>query len=228
MHVDVGEVWIPVGDGSVLPGKRAIPDDAEGLVLFAHGSGSGRRSPRNAYVASVLQRAGVATLLFDLLSEEEERAERRSGYLRFDIGLLAERLCGATRWLSTETRTHPLVVGSFGATTGPAAPIVAAARDPLRIDAAVSRGGRPDLAGAALTEVQAPTLLIVGGDDEDVLQMNRTALESFRCERQLEIIPGASHLFEERGALERVAELATAWFVRHFARAATARSPQRG
>lgn len=252
MHVDISELWIPVGDGNVLPGRLALPADAEGIVLFAHGSGSGRRSPRNTYVAGVLERAGLATLLFDLLTEDEERAERslrgpvarpspptakpfggpppETSRLeaRFDIELLAERLCGATRWLSTEERTASLCVGYFGASTGGAAALVAAARDPLRVDAVVSRGGRPDLAGAALPRVQAPTLLIVGGDDVDVLELNRGALAALRCEKRLEVVPGASHLFEEVGALERVAELAGAWLTRHLALAATARSPHRG
>jgi dienelactone hydrolase len=187
------------------------------VVVFAHGTGSGRHSPRNNAVAQVLQGAGLATLLIDLLSEEEERIDLRTGSLRFDIGFLAERLDAATRWLVERAEAQSLPVGYFGASTGAAAALVAAARHPEDVGAVVSRGGRPDMAAEALPEVRAPTLLIVGGLDTAVLEMNREALEQLRCPKDLRVVPGASHLFEEPGTLERVSELAKEWFVQHLA-----------
>jgi putative phosphoribosyl transferase len=185
-------------------------------VLFAHGSGSGRHSPRNRYVAQVLREAGLATLLIDLLTAEEEEVDLRTRHLRFDIGLLAERLVGATEWLERNPDTQDLRVGYFGASTGAGAALVAAAERPEPIGAIVSRGGRPDLAGPALPRVTAPTLLIVGGNDFPVIGMNQEAMEQLRTEKRLEIVPGATHLFEEPGALEEVARLAADWFVRHL------------
>ena len=200
----------------VLEGNLGVPDGARGVVLFAHGSGSGRHSPRNRYVAQVLREAGLATLLIDLLTAEEEEVDLRTRHLRFDIGLLAERLVGATEWLERNPDTQDLGVGYFGASTGAGAALVAAAERPEPIGAIVSRGGRPDLAGPALPRVTAPTLLIVGGNDFPVIGMNQEALEQLRTEKRLEIVPGATHLFEEPGALEEVARLAADWFVRHL------------
>jgi putative phosphoribosyl transferase len=197
--------------GARLEGTLVEPDDARGIVLFAHGTGSSRFSPRNRFVAEELNEVGLATLLIDLLTAEEEFAERVTRHLRFDIGLLAERLLAAT---DAEQSGMPL--GYFGASTGAAAALVAAAAHPQRVRAVVSRGGRPDLAGEALPGVRAPTLLIVGGDDRQVLELNRQAMEQLSAETQLEIVPGATHLFEEPGALEGVAELARAWFTRHL------------
>ena len=210
------EVQVLVGEDVVLEGTLVVPKGAQGVVLFAHGSGSSRHSPRNRYVAAVLQRAGLATLLIDLLTADEEEAERFTRHLRFDIGLLADRLTGATRWLLREPQTSSLAIGYFGSSTGAAAALVSAAREPDRIAAIVSRGGRPDLAGEELQHVRAPTLLIVGGDDVPVIGMNRAALRLLRTEKQLDIIPGATHLFEEQGALEQVAALAGRWFVHHL------------
>jgi putative phosphoribosyl transferase len=192
-----------------------VPDGARGLVVFAHGSGSSRFSPRNRYVAGVLEEAGLATLLVDLLTREEEQVDLRTRELRFDIGLLTERVVGALRWAAS----LELPIGLFGASTGAAAALAAAAREPEKVGAVVSRGGRPDLAGPALAAVRAPTLLIVGGRDELVLELNRRAREEMTQAPvvELEIVPGATHLFEERGALERVAELARDWFLRHSA-----------
>jgi dienelactone hydrolase len=199
-----------------LEGTLEIPDHARGLVLFAHGSGSSRHSPRNQRVAQTLQRAAVATLLFDLLTKEEERTEERTGHLRFNIELLASRLRIATEWVSRNERTAALRIGYFGASTGAAAALVAAADEGNAIGAVVSRGGRPDLAGDALPNVRAPTLLIVGGEDDAVIPLNETALAKLRCEKRLEIVPGASHLFEEPGTLDRVADLAAHWFSEHL------------
>jgi len=214
------EAVVGVGAGLVtLEGNLNIPEGAEGIVLFAHGSGSSRHSPRNRYVAAVLQEAGLATLLMDLLTREEEAVDVRTAHLRFDIELLAERLAGATDWLARQPETQNLRVGYFGASTGGGAALVAAARRPEQVGAVVSRGGRPDLAGAALPHVQAPTLLIVGGHDYPVIEMNRAALAELRAEKRLEIVPGATHLFEEPGALEEVARLARDWFVAHLTRA---------
>ena len=199
-----------------LEGNLAFPGSARGVVLFAHGSGSGRHSPRNRYVARALREAGLATLLVDLLTEEEEEVDLRTRHLRFDIGLLAQRLVGATKWLAQNSDTRNLRIGYFGASTGAAAALVAAAEHPKPVGAIVSRGGRPDLAGPALPRVAAPTLLIVGGNDFPVIDMNQEALEQMRTEKRLEIVPGATHLFEEPGALEQVARLAAGWFVRHL------------
>ena len=214
------EAIVGVGAGAVtLEGNLNLPDGAEGVVLFAHGSGSSRHSPRNRYVAAVLQEAGLATLLVDLLTPDEEAVDLRTAHLRFDIGLLAERLAGATDWLARQPETQNLRVGYFGASTGGGAALVAAADRPDRVDAVVSRGGRPDLAGPALPRVQAPTLLLVGGHDYPVIDMNRAALAQLRAEKRLEIVPGATHLFEEPGVLEQVARLATDWF-QHYLTAA--------
>lgn len=197
----------------ILEGNLSIPADAHGIVIFAHGSGSGRHSPRNRYVAQKLVHAGLATLLFDLLTEDEEQAELHTRHLRFDIGLLSDRLVGVTDWLATDTRTACLTVGYFGASTGGGAALVAAAQRPDRVAAVVSRGGRPDLAGDSLVGVQAPTLLIVGGDDEPIIELNRWALDRLGCPvKRLVIVPGASHLFEEPGKLDEVARLAIDWF----------------
>jgi putative phosphoribosyl transferase len=206
------DVLVPAGEVE-LAGTVAVPEGAGGVVLFAHGTGSGRHSPRNRYVAEVLQEAGLATLLVDLLTEDEEREDARTGHLRFDIGLLAERLAAATAWLGDASETAGLPVGYFGASTGAAAAVVAAAERSEGVAAVVSRGGRPDLAGDALEGVRAPTLLIVGSLDEPVLGMNRDALARLRCEKELRIVEGATHLFEEPGTLEQVAELARDWFV---------------
>jgi putative phosphoribosyl transferase len=208
-------VTIPAGSVS-LAGDLVIPSRASGVVLFAHGSGSGRHSPRNQFVAEELQTAGLATLLIDLLTTEEEAAERHTGHLRFDIGLLAERLIAATRWLDQQPATRSLGLGYFGASTGGGAALVAAAAAPTRVDAVVSRGGRPDLAGEALPGVRAPTLLIVGGHDPTVLGLNQSAMARMQADTRLEIVPGAGHLFEEPGALKAVARLAADWFVRYL------------
>jgi putative phosphoribosyl transferase len=199
-----------------LEGSLAVPEGARGVVLFAHGSGSGRHSPRNRQVAGVLRGAGLATLLIDLLTEDEEAEDLRTGHLRFDIGLLADRLSGATDWLARNPDTQELRVGYFGASTGAGAALVAAAERPEAVGAVVSRGGRPDLAGALLSRVAAPTLLIVGGEDEPVISMNREALAQLRSEREIEVVPGATHLFEEPGKLGEVACLASDWFTRHL------------
>jgi putative phosphoribosyl transferase len=199
-----------------LEGNLGVPEGARGVVLFAHGSGSGRHSPRNRQVARALREAGLATLLIDLLTPEEEEADLRTGHLRFDIGLLAQRLAGATGWLAQNPDTRDLRVGYFGASTGAGAALVAAAERPEAVGAVVSRGGRPDLAGDALSLVKAPTLLIVGGNDVPVIGMNEEAMEQIRAEKRLEIVPGATHLFEEPGALEEVAQLAADWFTRHL------------
>jgi putative phosphoribosyl transferase len=202
-----------------LVGSLGVPEDAGGVVLFAHGSGSGRHSPRNRYVAEVLREANLATLLIDLLTPDEEEADLRTGHLRFDIGLLAQRLAGATDWLRHDPDTSSLRIGYFGASTGAGAALVAAAERPDDVGAVVSRGGRPDLAGDALQLVRAPTLLIVGGEDVPVIGMNQEAMQRMRTQTRLEIIPGATHLFEEAGALEEVARLAADWFTHHLASA---------
>jgi putative phosphoribosyl transferase len=205
----------------LLEGNLTLPEGARGIVLFAHGSGSSRFSPRNCYVAQQLNREKLATLLVDLLSPEEEAVDLRTARLRFNIGLLAERLVGVTDWLVRQPDTRPLRIGYFGASTGAAAALVAAAERPQIVRAIVSRGGRPDLAGPALARVEAPTLLIVGGDDMPVIELNRAALAQLRCEKRLVIVPGATHLFEEPGALEEVARLARQWSERHLAREET-------
>ena len=206
-------ITIPPG----LAGDLTIPPKAKGIVLFAHGSGSSRLSSRNRYVAHVLQSAGLATLLIDLLTPEEERLDQTTAHLRFDIGLLAERLLNATDWLQSASETNALRIGYFGASTGAGAALVAAASRTELIGAVVSRGGRPDLAGDALAGVKAPVLLIVGGNDDVVIQLNQSALAQLPGEKKLEIVPGASHLFEEPGTLEQVADLAANWFTLHLA-----------
>ncbi len=200
-----------------LEGDLRVPDGAHGVVLFAHGSGSSRFSPRNRLVARTLNEAGIGTLLIDLLTPEEEKIDLQTAELRFDIDLLAERLVGATDWLSHEPATRFQPIGYFGASTGAAAALVAAPERPEDVAAIVSRGGRPDLAGTALTRVKAPTLLVVGGFDVPVIEMNRGAFAMLRCEKRFEIVPGATHLFEEPGTLEAVARLAREWFLRHLA-----------
>jgi putative phosphoribosyl transferase len=202
--------------GVVLDGGFAVPDGARGVVLFAHGSGSSRHSPRNRFVAEALREGALATLLLDLLSPEEEAADARTRQLRFDIALLSGRLVGAIDWLAHQAGARGLPVGLFGASTGGGAALVAAAERPDAVGAVVSRGGRPDLAGDALPMVRAPSLLIVGGDDEAVLGLNRRAMARMSAPVTLEIVPGATHLFEEPGALEQVARLARDWFVRYL------------
>ncbi|MBI3965280.1 MAG: dienelactone hydrolase family protein [Chloroflexi bacterium] len=198
--------------GVMLEGDLFVPEGASGLVLFAHGSGSSRHSPRNRYVARFLQQAGLATLLIDLLTLAEERVDLRTAQFRFDIELLGERLVGTTDWLVSQPATRDLRIGYFGASTGAAAALIAAAERPELIGAVVSRGGRPDLAGPVLPRVRAPTLLIVGGHDFPVIRMNEEAFGQLRTEKQLRIVPGATHLFEEPGTLEKAAELAHDWF----------------
>jgi dienelactone hydrolase len=203
--------------GVSLEGNLSVPAGTPGVVLFAHGSGSGRHSPRNRFVANVLRDAGLATLLIDLLTAGEEAVDARTAHLRFDIGLLTERLVAATDWLACCAETAGLHVGYFGASTGAAAALLAVAERPERIAAVVSRGGRPDLAGAALSRVRAPTLLLVGGNDTPVIEMNQAAMRQIAAtDKRLVIIPGATHLFEEPGALEVVARLAADWFTQHL------------
>jgi putative phosphoribosyl transferase len=206
---------------AVLPGNLHLPEGAGALVLFAHGSGSSRHSPRNQFVARTLNDAGLGTLLFDLLTQEEEAIDMRTRELRFNIHLLAERLVHATKWAKQQPQTRDLRIGYFGSSTGGAAALVAAVDVPQDVGAVVSRGGRPDLAGEALPKVQAPTLLIVGGNDDIVIELNEQARDRMRCEVKLEIIPGATHLFEEPGALEKVAQLASDWFVKHIGSASS-------
>jgi pimeloyl-ACP methyl ester carboxylesterase len=208
-------VRIPAGTVT-LAGSLTLPEQAQAIVLFAHGSGSSRFSPRNRYVARLLNEAKLATLLVDLLTVHEEVIDARTARLRFDIDLLAERLVDATDWLTEFPDTKHLRIGYFGASTGAAAALAAAAIRPDVVNAVVSRGGRPDLAGAALTRVQAATLLIVGENDGQVIELNRAALAELRCEKQLVIVPGATHLFEEPGALDVVAQLARDWFEQHL------------
>ena len=208
-------VSVPAGTVT-LEGDLRVPEGSRGIVLFAHGSGSSRKSPRNRYVAQALREVGLATLLIDLLTADEEAVDLRTGRLRFDVDLLAGRLVGATDWLGKNPETRGLKIGYFGASTGAGAALVAATERPQAVGAIVSRGGRPDLAGPALPRVQAPTLLIVGGNDTPVIRMNQEALAQLRVEAKLEIVPGATHLFEEPGALEVVARLAGEWFRRHL------------
>jgi putative phosphoribosyl transferase len=210
-------VNIPMGAFS-LEGTLTLPEAAEGIVVFAHGSGSSRHSPRNRYVAESMHSEGLATLLMDLLSSEEEVVDLRSGHLRFDIDLLSERLIMATDWLLSRPETGGLRMGYFGASTGAAAALVAAAKRADRIKAVVSRGGRPDLAGGYLSKVKAPTLLIVGGRDTLVVDLNREALERVSAPKRLEIIPWATHLFVEPGALEDVSRLSQNWFLQYLTR----------
>jgi dienelactone hydrolase len=207
------EVGLTVG-GARLSATLAIPEKARAIVLFAHGSGSSRHSPRNRYVAGVLGQAGLATLLLDLLTPGEDAVDAVTRQHRFDIDLLARRLVGATEWTAAQPATRGLAIGYFGASTGAAAALIGAAQLPGRVAAVVSRGGRPDLAGGALDRVRVPVLLIVGGRDLPVIELNREALARIRAEKRLEIVPGATHLFEEPGALEQVAKLASGWFVR--------------
>ena len=205
-----------VADSAELEGNLAVPEGSSGVVLFAHGSGSSRHSPRNRYVAQALREGGLATLLIDLLTAAEEREDNRTGRLRFDIEMLAGRVRGASDWLVENPATAHLRIGYFGASTGAAAALVAAAQRPDDVGAVVSRGGRPDLAIPVLGAVKAATLLIVGSLDVPVIGMNREALEHLQAEKRLEIVPGATHLFEEKGALEEVARLARDWFARHL------------
>src|SRR5690606_31933501 len=214
MRPTTGDIEIPAGNAT-LYGSLDVPDRALGLVVFAHGSGSSRFSPRNRMVAGTLRDAGLGTLLFDLLTEDEERIDAVTREFRFDIEFLAERLVAVARWLR-EPRGVTLPLGYFGSSTGAAAALLAAAHGPS-VRAVVSRGGRPDLAGDALELVQAPTLLIVGGNDLPVLELNRSALRRLRCEKKLVIVPGATHLFEEPGTLEQVTAEARAWYKTHFA-----------
>ena len=200
-----------------LEGSLSLPEQARGIVLFAHGTGSSRHSPRNRHVARLLNDARLATLLIDLLTPEEEAVDVGMARLRFHIGLLVERLASATDWLASQWDTRHLRVGYFGASTGAGAALVAAAERHRIVSAVVSRGGRPDLAGPALARVRAPTLLIVGGNDGQVIELNQRALAELRCEKRLVIISGASHLFEEPGALNDVARLARDWFERYLA-----------
>ena len=208
-------VKIPVG-GAIIEGNLVVPPSAKGVVLFAHGSGSSRFSPRNQYVAKVLNKAGFATLLIDLLTTEEEEIDMLTGQFRFDIDLLSQRLIDATKWLRKNPATRDLAFGYFGASTGAAAALIAAAELPAEIKAVVSRGGRPDLALDYLPKVKAPTLLIVGGNDTAVIDLNKKALARLSVVKKLEIVPGASHLFEEHGKLEEVAKLSVDWFLAHL------------
>jgi putative phosphoribosyl transferase len=203
--------------GLVLDADVTVPEQARGVVVFAHGSGSSRHSPRNRYVAEELQSAGLGTVLADLLTEQEERLDARTGELRFDIDLLAVRVIALTDWVSRYEQTDGLPVGLFGASTGAAAALVAAAARPEPVRAVVSRGGRPDLAGEFLRLVRQPTLLVVGGNDEVVIDLNRRATQQMAADTELAIVPGATHLFQEPGTLEQVAELARDWFARHLA-----------
>lgn len=208
---------IKVEAGKVtLEGNLSVPKAAKGIVLFAHGSGSGRFSPRNRYVAGVLQKRGLATLLFDLLTTKEEVIDNQTRALRFNIELLAERVVGATDWFLQDEKLSQLSIGYFGASTGAAAALVATSRRPDNIGAIVSRGGRPDLAMVSLPKVKAPTLLIVGENDPVVIELNRKALDKLTVEKELVIIPGATHLFEEPGTLEEVARYAADWFARYL------------
>jgi putative phosphoribosyl transferase len=203
-------------DGAILDGDLAMPKLARGLVLFAHGSGSSRHSPRNRFVAEALHRAGLGTLLLDLLTAHEEATDELTGHLRFDIDFLARRLIAATDWAREDEALKPFALGYFGASTGAAAALVAAAKRPKVVRAVVSRGGRPDLAMEYLPRVHAPTLLIVGSADVEVLAMNEEAYSRLRCEKDIAVVEGATHLFEEPGALAEVATLAAKWFVEHL------------
>ena len=200
-----------------LVGDLAVPEHAKGLVLFAHGSGSSRLSPRNRYVADILNGAGLATLLIDLLTVQEDHIDRQTMEFRFNIGLLAERLIKLTDWHSLHRELSHLPLAYFGASTGSAAALIASANRPERVRSIVSRGGRPDLAASSLPHVQAPTLLLVGGDDAPVIELNRQAFDILQCEKRFDIVPGATHLFEEPGALEQVAQRAAEWYRQHMA-----------
>jgi putative phosphoribosyl transferase len=212
---ELSETSVRIPPSGII-GDLTVPIKARGVVIFAHGTGSSRLSSRNRFVAGVLQRSKVATLLLDLLTAEEEQVDLRTRTLRFDIKLLANRLVQATKWLADHSEIGRLPLGYFGASTGAAAALIAAAQLPGSIRAVVSRGGRPDLAGPALPKVKAPTLLIVGSDDYLVIDLNKKALNELQCEKRLEIVPGATHLFEEPGTLEQVAGLATNWFENHL------------
>ena len=219
------QIWL---DGISLYADLALPEGAKSIVIFAHGTGSSRFSPRNRAVAADLQNAGIATLLLDLLTQQEEQAEGISGRHRFDIGLLSSRLAVATAWVAEREELRSLSVGYFGASTGAAAAVVAAAMFPTAVSAIVCRGGRPDLAGPAIKIVTAPTLLIVGGLDTTVIAVNEKALAQMECTKKLEIVPGATHLFEEPGAMERVSNLAVHWFEKYLTpRARRVRQPMR-
>lgn len=209
--------FIPIHENLTLAGNLRVPPEPAGIVVFVHGSGSGRFSPRNQFVARSLHNSGIATLLLDLLTEQEEILDQAHGHLRFNIALLSERVLGTTQWLLTQPEFAHLKLGYFGASTGAAAALVAAAQQPNQVAAVVSRGGRPDLAGNMLEQVQAPTLLIVGSRDEVVIRLNEEAYAHLHVEKRLEIVAGATHLFEEPGTLEQVASLAGQWFIRHLA-----------
>ena len=202
--------------GAELEGSLTLPEEASGLVLFAHGSGSSRHSPRNRYVAEILQAAGLGTLLMDLLTGDEDAVDQFTRQFRFDIGLLADRLTGAIDWLEQQSEVRELPIGLFGASTGAAAALIAVAARPSRVRAVVSRGGRPDLAGEALDHVRTPTLLIVGADDTPVIPLNDAALRRLKAPAEMRLVPGASHLFEEPGTLAAASALARDWFVRHL------------
>lgn len=214
---DENRVQVAINNNVQLEGNLAVPAGARGVVLFAHGSGSSRLSPRNRYVAQVLREGRLGTLLIDLLTPEEETVDLQTAHLRFDVGMLAERVLAATDWLRRREETRGLQIGYFGASTGAGAALIAAAERPDVVGAVVSRGGRPDLAKLALKRVRAPTLFIVGGSDTLVISLNQVAQADIPAETRLEIIPGATHLFEEQGALEEVARLARQWFQQHLA-----------
>lgn len=211
---------IPVAE-AIVDADLILPLNPVGLVVFAHGTGSNRFSPRNRHIAGHMNRAGFATLLMDLLTPGEKEADAETAMYRFDIEMLADRMAAASRWISEHPRIPPLKIGYFGASTGAAAALVAATRIPELVFAVVSRGGRPDLAGQALTRVKAPTLLLVGERDETVADLNRAAMESLECEKKLEVVAGATHLLDEPGALKEVTESATAWFLKHIRSRAT-------
>jgi putative phosphoribosyl transferase len=215
MNNQKGDVSIPTGE-ETINGNLEIPQGARVIVLFAHGSGSSRFSPRNTYVARLMNKHGMATLLMDLMTADEEAIDEQTAEYRFDIDLLAKRLIDATVWLQQNRATASLAIGYFGASTGAAAALIAAAKLPNDVKAVVSRGGRPDLASEHLAKVKAPTLLIVGGDDVEVLEMNKNALKLIRAEKKLEVVPGATHLFEEPGKLQEAAEFAIYWFSKHL------------
>ncbi len=212
--------------GAELEGSLTLPEEARGLVLFAHGSGSSRHSPRNRYVAEILQAAGLGTLLMDLLTRDEDEVDRFTRQFRFDIGLLGDRLTGAIDWLERQSETRELPIGLFGASTGAAAALQAAAARPNRVRTVVSRGGRPDLAGEALERVQVPTLLIVGADDTPVIPLNDAARRQMKAPVEMRLVPGASHLFEEPGTLAAASALARDWFVRQLTIEANSGSPR--
>ena len=214
-HIEHASVSVPAAE-VVLEGDLSMPLAPKGVVLFAHGSGSSRHSPRNRYVAEVLNEHSLGTLLVDLLTSEEERDDEVNGHLRFNIDLLTRRLVAITDWLASPAQGRGHGIGLFGASTGAAAALMTAAQRPDTVKAVVSRGGRPDLAGSTASLVRAPTLLIVGGEDTAVIQMNRDAMALMKCETELKIVPGATHLFEERGTLAQVASLAANWFTAHL------------